>query len=191
MAKTASTMLALGTMAPPFALPDYDGKIVTLDAAMGVNGLLVMFLCNHCPYVQLIADQIAKVTVAYQQKGVGCVAINSNDIEKYPADGPDKMRDEARLRGYRFPYLLDKSQAVAHAYRAACTPDLFLFDRDRKLVYRGQFDDARPGNGQAITGDDLTRAVDLVAAGKLPSPEQKASIGCNIKWRPGNEPRPG
>ncbi len=188
MAKTESTMLPLGTGAPDFTLLDFDGKPVARDALLGPRGLLVMFLCNHCPYVQLIADRIAQVAAAYREKGVGVVAINSNDIQKYPADAPDRMRAEARQRGYGFPYLLDESQAVAQAFRAACTPDLYLFDSKLKLVYRGQFDGARPGNGVAVTGADLTQAVNLVAAGKTPSPAQKPSIGCNIKWRPGNEP---
>lgn len=189
MVAVNSTMLALGTQAPSFSLPDPSGTEHSLDElAAGAPAVLVMFLSNHCPYVKHIADTLARRTSEWIDRGVAVVGIMSNDVDAYPDDHPDRMADEVRARGYRFPYLLDASQEVARAYRAACTPDFFLFDRDRRLVYRGQFDDARPKNDVPVTGDDLAAAVEAVLAGE-PAPEtQHPSMGCNIKWRPGNEP---
>ena len=188
MAETPSTMLPLGTPAPDFALPDTTGKIISLKYFEGKQALLVMFICNHCPFVKLVRHGIAALAGEYQQKRVGIVAIMPNDVANYPDDRPDKMAEEAQTVGYTFPYLHDATQETAKAYRAACTPDFFLFDADRKLVYRGQLDDARPGNGKPVTGADLRAALDAVLAGKPVSANQKPSIGCNIKWKPGNEP---
>lgn len=188
MVRTASTMLPLGTQAPDFALPDTNGKIVRLADFEGAKALLVIFLCNHCPYVKHIAGQLARITKEYMDRGVAVVGINSNDVSAYPEDSPEKMQEEVALRDYRFPYLYDETQEAAKAYRAACTPDFFLFDADRKLVYRGQLDDSRPSNGLPVTGKDLTAAVDAVLAGKPIPAEQKPSLGCNIKWKPGHEP---
>jgi peroxiredoxin len=190
MALTPSTMLPLGTPAPGFSLPDtVSGKNVSLDDLKGKPALLVAFVCNHCPYVKHIADAFAVVARDYQAKGLAVVAISSNDPGHRREDGPEFMAQEARQRGYVFPYLFDESQAVAKAYRAACTPDLFLFDGARKLVYRGQFDHSRPGNNVPVTGGDLRAAIDAVLAGRAVPEDQKASIGCNIKWKPGNEPQ--
>ncbi|GAB4132450.1 thioredoxin family protein [Thermopirellula anaerolimosa] len=188
MVRTASTMLPLGTKAPDFALPDTNGKIVRLADFDGAKALLVIFLCNHCPYVKHIADNLARITKEYIAKGVAVVGINSNDATAYPEDSPEKMKEEVAARGYAFPYLYDETQETAKAYRAACTPDFFLFDADRKLVYRGQLDDSRPSNGLPVTGKDLTAAVEAVLAGKPVPAEQKPSLGCNIKWKPGHEP---
>ena len=188
MVRTASTMLPLGTKAPDFALPDTNGKIVRSADFEGAKALLVIFLCNHCPYVKHVADQLARITKEYMDRGVAVVGINSNDATAYPEDSPEKMREEVAVRGYRFPYLYDETQEVAKAYRAACTPDFFLFDAERKLVYRGQLDDSRPSNALPVTGKDLTAAVDAVLAGKPIPTEQKPSLGCNIKWKPGQEP---
>ncbi|MCA9517316.1 MAG: thioredoxin family protein [Myxococcales bacterium] len=189
MARTPSQMVALGTPAPPFSLPDtVSGDVVSRDDYAPAEALLVMFICNHCPYVVHIAPVLARVTKAYAERGVAVVAISSNDVENYPDDRPERMREVARESGYAFPYLYDETQEVALAYRAACTPDFFLFDKDRKLVYRGQFDRARPGNGEPVTGADLTAAVDALLAGEAPVAEQWPSMGCNIKWKPGNEP---
>ena len=183
-------MLALGTTAPGFRLADTTGKIVSLEDFMGAPATLVMFICNHCPYVVHLRSALAKFALEYQMKGVAIIGINSNDAEKYPADSPEKMKDEVRLAAYTFPYLFDESQQVAKAYRAACTPDFFLFDKDLKLVYRGQFDDSRPrvANPPPITGKDLRNAIDAVLAGKPVVSDQKPSMGCNIKWKAGNEP---
>lgn len=183
VALTPSTMVALGSAAPAFALPDTDGKVVALSDFHG-KPLLVMFLCNHCPYVKHIANDLAQVTAKYVQKGVAVVGVSSNDVANYPEDSPANMRTERRNRGYQFPYLFDETQDVARAYHAACTPDFFLYDAEHRLVYRGQFDDARPGNGKAITGKDLTAAVEALVAGKPPLTEQKPSMGCNVKWKP-------
>jgi peroxiredoxin len=181
-------MLPLGTEAPDFELINIDGRPVKRDDFRGAPALLVMFICNHCPYVKHIADQLAVLARDYQAKGVAVVAINSNDASNYPDDSPERMIHEAEGRGYTFPYLYDETQEVAHEYHAACTPDLFLFDRDLRLAYRGQLDSSRPGNGIPVTGEDLRRALDAVLAGK-PVPEpHRPSIGCNIKWREGNEP---
>ncbi|MCA1819995.1 MAG: thioredoxin family protein [Halobacteriales archaeon] len=182
MALTPSAMVALGTSAPDFALPDTEGRTVRLSDFDG-KPLLVMFLCNHCPYVKHIANDLSQVTAKYMAKGVAAVAISSNDVENYPEDSPANMRTERRNRGYGFPYLFDETQQVARDYDAQCTPDFFLYDRDRTLVYRGQFDDARPGNGKPITGIDLTLAVEALLAGKPPVAVQKPSMGCNIKWK--------
>ncbi len=188
MASTESTMLELGTGAPDFELPDTDGKLRRLQDFAASKALLVAFICNHCPYVVRIADSLASFAREYEPKGLAMVAINANDVENYPEDSPEKMRAEVSLRGYTFPYLFDESQAVAKAYMAACTPDFFLFDADRKLVYRGQFDAARPRNQAAADGKDMRAAVDTVLAGETISGEQLASMGCNIKWKAGNEP---
>jgi peroxiredoxin len=188
MVRTPSTMLPLGTPAPDFALPDVDGKTVKLSDFKGSAGLLVVFMCNHCPFVIHLADALAAFGVEYQEKGLAMVGISANDAEKYPADSHDKMALEAEARGYTFPYLYDETQDVAKAYRAACTPDFFLFDADHKLVYRGQFDSSRPDSGVKPTGEDLRAACDAVLAGKKPSEKQLPSIGCNIKWKAGAEP---
>lgn len=188
MVKTASTMLPLGTAAPDFSLPNVDGRIVSLKDFKGSKGLLVAFICNHCPFVVHIRPEFAKFAREYQAKGIAIVGISSNDAAAYPADGPDKMKAEAASAGYSFPYLFDETQSVAKDYRAACTPDLFLFDGDQKLVYRGQFDDSRPTNGVPVTGSHLRAACDSVLAGKAIEEGQRPSIGCNIKWKPGNEP---
>jgi peroxiredoxin len=188
MALTPSTMLPLGTPAPEFSLPDPAGKVHSLKDFQSAPALLVAFICNHCPYVKHVREAFAKLAREYHAKGVAVVAINSNDIANYPDDSPEKMAEEARTHGYAFPYLLDESQAVAQEYRAACTPDFFVFDRHRKLVYRGQMDDSRPGNNRPVTGKDLRSALDAVLAGRPVLEEQVPSIGCNIKWKPGNAP---
>lgn len=188
MVRTASTMLPLGTTAPDFSLPDYDGKTVSLSDFQGRKALLVVFMCNHCPFVKHVAPELSKMTDEYQQLGVGVVGISSNDIANHPDDAPDKMKIEAAQQGYHFPYLYDADQKVATAYRAACTPDFYVFDADFKLVYRGQMDDTRPKQGAVPTGGDLRAALDALLAGKeIPQP-QRPSIGCNIKWKTGAEP---
>jgi peroxiredoxin len=189
MALTPSTMqLSLGAAAPDFSLPDPDGKLHGLADFAGRPALLVAFICNHCPYVKHIASAFARLAKEYQKQGVAVVAINSNDCEHHPDDSPAKMKEEIASRGYTFPYLVDESQQVAKAYRAACTPDFYLFDADRKLVYRGQMDSARPGNNLPVTGEDLRAALDAVLAGRSVSKDQRPSIGCNIKWKSGNSP---
>ena len=188
MALTPSTMLELGTTAPDFSLPDTDGKTVSLKDFSGRKALLVMFICNHCPYVKHLRAGLAALGRDYQEKDIGIVAISSNDINHTSEDSPQKMAEEKRSAGYVFPYLYDETQKVAQSYRAACTPDFFLFDKNRRLVYRGQFDDSRPGNQLPVTGKDLRQAIDETLAGKTPSAQQTPSIGCNIKWKPGNEP---
>jgi thiol-disulfide isomerase/thioredoxin len=187
MVAVNSTMLPLGTAAPEFSLPDTHGNTVSLSDFKH-RPLLVMFICSHCPYVRLIRHGLAQLARDYQPRGVAIVAINSNDVLNYPGDDPKEMVKEANDSGYIFPYLFDEMQSVAQSYRAACTPDFFLFDKGHRLVYRGQFDDSRPGNGMPVTGNDLRVALDAVLAGKEPSPNQKPSIGCNIKWIAGNEP---
>jgi thiol-disulfide isomerase/thioredoxin len=187
MALTPSTMLALGTAAPCFRLPDPSGRMVALEEFAG-KPLLVAFLCNHCPYVQHIRAGFAQFAKEQQARGLAIVAINANDARSHPEDAPPRMAEEVERHGYVFPYLYDESQAVAKAYRAACTPDFFLFDRDHKLVYRGQFDDSRPGTGRPVTGADLRAAVEALLAGRPAPADQRPSIGCNIKWKPGNEP---
>ncbi len=189
MAQTASTMLPLGTPAPAFDLPEpATGETVSPDRFRDAPALLVIFMCNHCPFVKHIRQGLVRFAREYQERGLAIVAISANDVANHPDDSPAKMAEEARTFGYPFPYLYDESQSVAKAYRAACTPDFFLFDADRKLVYRGQFDGSRPGNNIPVTGADLRAAADAVLAGQSPSPEQKPSIGCNIKWKAGNEP---
>jgi peroxiredoxin len=181
-------MLELGTTAPDFALRDTEGCEVRLDDLRDAPALLVMFLSNHCPYVIHLRHHLAKFIAAYQPKGLAAVGINANDVARYPADSPEKMKDEVAITGYTFPYLFDATQEVAKAYQAACTPDFFLFDADRKLVYRGRYDMSRPGNDVPITGKDLAAAIDAALAGKPPLADQVPSMGCNIKWRAGNEP---
>lgn len=188
MVRTPSTMLPLGTPAPDFSLVNVDGRTVSLAEFEGAPALLVMFLCNHCPFVKHIADPLAQLTAEYMARGVAVVGISSNDVANYPADSPEQMVAEAETRGYQFPYLYDATQEVAHAYHAACTPDFFLFDATHRLVYRGQLDSSRPDSGIPVTGEDLRAALDAVLAGKRPSDNQRPSLGCNIKWKPGNEP---
>jgi len=179
-------MLPLGTQAPAFTLPDPDGKLHSLRA--DARATLVMFICNHCPFVIHVREELARIGSEYGSRGVAVYAINSNDVESYPADHPRNMKEEATTWGYTFPYLHDQSQSVAKAYRAACTPDFYLFDAGQKLVYRGQLDDSRPSNGAPVDGRDLRAALDAVLASETPAVEQKPSIGCSIKWRAGNEP---
>ena len=181
-------MISLGTEAPGFSLEDYNGRVYTLKDFRESTALLVVFMCNHCPYVKHIQQYFTKLAAEYQQKGVAVVGINANDPVTYPEDNRENMKLEAERLGYTFPYLVDASQQVAQSYHAACTPDFFLFDADRKLVYRGQMDDSRPGNDVPLTGTDLKQAMDAVLAGSPVQSEQKPSIGCNIKWKPGNEP---
>ena len=181
-------MLPLGTTAPDFRLPDTNGKLVSLGEFTGQPALLVMFICNHCPFVKHIRSELANIGRDYSARGVGIIAISSNDATHYPDDSPAKMKEEARAAGYNFPYLYDESQAVAQAYRAACTPDFFLFDRNHRLVYRGQLDASRPGNGIPVTGKDLRAALDSLVNGKPVASAQTPSLGCNIKWKLGNEP---
>jgi len=183
MAETPSQMLPLGTLAAAFSLPDPDGTMHSLDDAAGSRGYVVMFICNHCPFVKHVADELARLGKYCQDRGVAVFAINSNDIEMQPADSPEMMRQESAKRGYTFPYLFDADQDVAKAYRAACTPDFYLFDADRLLVYRGQLDASRPGNDRPVDGADLRCAIDAVLAGNAVNDHQEPSIGCNIKWR--------
>jgi peroxiredoxin len=188
MAKTASTMLALGTKATDFSLPNVDGKMVSLADFGNAKGYLVMFICNHCPYVIHVCDALVRVVKMFQAKGIAVIAINSNDVEAYPEDSPAKMKDYAKRHDFTFPYLFDEQQKIAKAYHAACTPDFFLFDKQRALVYRGQMDESRPGNNKLNDGGVLIHAVENMLEGKSPLGGQKPSMGCNIKWRPGNEP---
>jgi peroxiredoxin len=188
MARTPSTMLELGTSAPDFALPDTDGSLVRLSDLQGAPALLVAFICNHCPYVIHLREALATFGREQGARGLSMVAISSNDVVGYPADSPEKMAEERAVAGYTFPYLYDATQEVAQAYQAACTPDFFLFDGDQRLVYRGQFDGSRPGNDVPATGEDLVAAVSAVLGGGLPGSDQQPSLGCNIKWKPGNEP---
>ncbi len=188
MAATASTMLPLGAAAPDFHLPDATGRLVSRDDFTGSPALLVMFLCNHCPYVKHVAEEVVRLASDYQARGAGVVAISSNDVAQYPEDGPERMAEVAASMGFTAPYLYDETQEVATAHHAACTPDFFLFDADRRLAYRGQLDGARPGNDVPVTGRDLRAALDAVLAHR-PAPEpQLPSLGCSIKWKPGNEP---
>jgi peroxiredoxin len=181
-------MLPLGTAAPDFQLPDTNGKTIALKDFKDQPALVVAFICNHCPYVKHIRTGLAQLARDCQPRGAAIVGINSNDAANYPEDSPARMKEEVKAAGYLFPYLYDETQAVAKAYRAACTPDFFLFDRGRRLVYRGQFDASRPGNGIPMTGKDLRAAIDAVFAGKTTSEFQVPSMGCNIKWKAGKEP---
>ena len=188
MVLTPSTMLPLGTKAPAFSLPNVDGRTVSLDDFQGAPAYLVMFICNHCPYVKHVAAELARLARDYQAKGVAVIAINSNDVSAHPADSPEQMVHEVESREYTFPYLFDETQAVAQAYKAACTPDFYIFDKAQKLAYRGQLDSSRPDSGVPVTGRDLRAALDAVVAGQAAPTDQKPSIGCNIKWKPGHEP---
>lgn len=188
MTLTPSTMAELGTPAPDFDLPDTEGNRVRRNDFAGSSGLLVIFMCNHCPYVKHIREELAAFGKEYQNKGLAVVGINSNDATSHPQDSFEKMIVEKRKFGYSFPYLHDETQSIAKAYGAACTPDFFLYDGEGRLFYRGQFDDSRPGNGVPVTGKDLRSAADILLEGG-PAPEtQKPSVGCNIKWKPGNAP---
>lgn len=188
MVRTASVMLPLGTQAPDFRLLDVSGKLVSRDDFRSKQGLLVVFMCNHCPFVKHVAPELARIANEYQARGIAVVGISSNDVASHPEDAPDKMKIEAQVQGYRFPYLYDESQVVAKSYRAACTPDFFLFDASFQLVYRGQMDDTRPKQGEHPTGKDLRAALDALLAGTAQPQPQRPSIGCNIKWIPGREP---
>ena len=188
MVRTASTMLSLGTSAPEFSMINVDGKMVSLADFADAPALLVIFMCNHCPYVIHVADQLAVLAHEYMARGVAVVGISSNDVASHPADSPEQMVAEAEQRGYGFPYLYDDTQEVAQAYRAACTPDFFLFDADKKLAYRGQLDASRPESGLPVTGEDLRAALDAVLSGNPPAEDQIPSLGCNIKWKSGGEP---
>ncbi len=188
MAETVSQMLALGTEAPAFTLPDPDGNQFSLDGGEGANAYLIMFICNHCPFVRHVAAELARIGQDYGTQNVAVYAINSNDYEKYTADAPNKMKQEAADWGFNFPYLVDADQTVAKAYMAACTPDIYVFDGGKKLVYRGQLDASRPSNNIPVNGSDLRAALDAVLNGTDVPEDQAPSIGCNIKWKPGNEP---
>lgn len=185
----ASMMLPLRTPAPPFSLPDVvSGKTYTIDSFTGKAALLVIFMCRHCPYVVHVQDEIARIGQNYADSGLGIVGISSNDPAHYPDDAPERLKEMAQQRKFRFPFCFDDTQEVAKAYKAACTPDFYLFDRDRRLAYRGQLDDSRPSNNKLVTGRDLRAAIDAVLAGKPVDSNQKASIGCSIKWKPGHAP---
>ena len=184
-----SKMMPLGTKAPEFELPDaVSGATVSITDFSDKKALLVMFICNHCPYVQHVRSELARLGSDYKDTDLGIVAISSNDIDAYPTDSPEMMKAEAEEQGYEFPYLFDEDQSIAAAYTAMCTPDFFLFGEDRALVYRGQLDSSRPGNEVPVTGEDLRAAIDATLAGEQVSQEQKPSIGCSIKWKPGNTP---
>ncbi len=186
MAKTESRMLPLGTPAPDFALPDtVTGQTVSFDQVAGEKGTLVMFICNHCPFVKHVLAELVRLGQDYRDREIGMVAISSNDVTGYPQDRPERMKELAESAGFEFPYLFDESQNTARAYDAACTPDFYIFDAQRKLVYRGQLDDSRPGNGIEVTGKDVRAALDALLEGREVAGEQKPSIGCNIKWRSG------
>ncbi len=185
MAATPSTMVPLGTPAPDFTLPDtVSGRRLSLAELRSDKATVVMFICNHCPYVKHVQQELVRLANDYIPKGVSFIAINSNDVESYPEDAPDKMKAVAEALGYPFPYLFDETQEVARAYQAACTPDIFIYDGEMKLAYRGQLDDSRPGNGIPVTGRDVRRALDALLAGQPVDPNQRPSIGCNIKWKP-------
>jgi peroxiredoxin len=181
-------MLPLGTAAPDFSLPDTQGSIVSLNSFQDSELLMVAFICNHCPFVKHIRAELANLGNEYQAKGVSFVAISSNDIQAYPDDNMENMKKEVQDAGYQFPYLLDETQEVAKAYDAACTPDFYLFDQNRLLAYRGQLDSSRPGNNIPVTGEDIRAAMDSLLAGDLVTEQQTPSVGCNIKWKPGNAP---
>jgi len=189
MVMTASTMLTLGTEAPDFSLVNVDGRTVSLADFEAAPALLVIFLCNHCPFVIHVADHLAELVREYQAQGVAVVGISSNDVATHPQDSPEQMVREAEERGYTFPYLYDETQEVAQSYHAACTPDFYVFDKDRRLVYRGQMDSSRPDSGIPVRGEDLRAALDATLAGRPVPQDQKPSIGCNIKWKAGSEPR--
>ena len=189
MALTASTMLSLGTQAPDFQLSDVvSGKTVSLSSFLDKQALLVMFICQHCPFVKHVQEELARLGNDYAQASVGIVAISANDVVNYPNDAPDRLKKMAASLGFTFPYCYDENQSVAKAFTAACTPDFFLFNEQRQLVYRGQLDDSRPSNDKPVNGRDLREAIDAALAGQSPLPNQKPSIGCNIKWKPGNAP---
>lgn len=184
MAAINSTMVPLGTPAPDFSLRNpATGDMMSRDAVKGEKGLLVMFICNHCPYVKHVADELVRIGKDFMPQGIGIAAVNSNDAERYPDDSPERMIEEAERRGFPFPYLCDETQETARSYGAVCTPDFFLYDKNLELVYRGQLDDSRPGNGVPVTGTDLRSALSAVAAGRPVDTNQKASIGCSIKWK--------
>lgn len=188
MVLTPSTMLALGTNAPKFSLADVvTGEKISLETFTEKRALLIMFICNHCPYVQHVKEELAQMGKDYKDKDIAIVAISSNDINSYPDDAPNKLKQMAEELDFAFPYCFDEDQEVAKSYAAACTPDFFLFDKERKLVYRGQLDDSRPGNNQPVTGADLRAAIDAVLTDQPINPNQKPSSGCNIKWKPGNK----
>ena len=192
MVLTPSTMLTLGTAAPDFQLPDVvSGNTISLAAFAGKKALLTMFICKHCPFVKHVEEELARLGKDYAAQDVGIVAFSSNDVNEYPEDAPDQLKAMAEKLGFPFPFCYDESQETAKVYTAACTPDFFLFDADRRLVYRGQLDDSRPENGMPVTGSDLRAAIDAVLAEEPVNPDQKASIGCNIKWKSGNEPQYG
>ena len=189
MVRTPSTMVELGTEAPDFQLPDVvSGQTISLDNFASKKALLVMFISKHCPYVQHVKEELARIGNDYRERNVGIVAISSNDVTNYPDDAPDQLKAMAEELGLSYPVCYDESQEVAKAYNAACTPDFFLFDANRRLVYRGQLDDSRPGNGKPITGQDLRAALDAVLGDQTVNQDQKPSLGCNIKWKAGNEP---
>ncbi len=189
MAAVESTMVSLGTKAPAFKLQSVAGGVVDFNNyTLNAKGVVVLFICNHCPYVKHLNQRLVQIANEYIQKGIAFLAISSNDVEKYPADSPSKMKELAIEEKYPFPYLFDETQEVAKAYQAACTPDIYLFDDDQQLVYRGQFDESRPGNEKEVTGKDLITAMDTLLGGAKPLENQIPSIGCNIKWKPGNEP---
>ncbi len=188
MVMTASTMLPLGIEAPDFSLPDVDGRTVSRADFADAKALVVVFMCNHCPFVKHVIDGFVKLVKEYQVKDVAFVGINANDVDSYPQDRPENMSRLARDKGFTFPYLFDATQEVAKRYHAACTPDFFVFDEGRKLVYRGQMDDSRPGRNESVTGADLRAALDAVLKGEAVPDEQRPSMGCNIKWKPGNAP---
>ena len=189
MVLTASTMLPLGTSAPDFQLPDaVTGATISLKDFAGKKALLIIFMCAHCPFVIHVQTELAKLGKDYQAQGLGIVAISANSVETHPSDAPEKLKEMAQQQGFGFPFCYDETQSVAKAYTAACTPDFFLFDSEQKLVYRGQLDDSRPGNDKPLNGKDLRAAIDAVLANQAVDSEQKPSIGCNIKWKPGNEP---
>ena len=190
MTRTPSTMVDLGTQAVPFSLPDVvSGRTITLDTFKDARALLVMFICRHCPFVKHVQRELARIATDYKSRGLGIVAISSNDAAEFPEDSPHSLKAMALEFGYTFPFCYDESQEVAKAYAAACTPDFFVFDRARRLVYRGQLDDSRPGNGKPVTGADVRAALDAVLSGAPVSGAQKPSLGCNIKWKAGNAPR--
>ena len=189
MARTPSTMLPLGTLAPEFALKEpRTDSIVSLDEVSGAHGTLVAFICNHCPYVIHVMEEFRRLQDDFVHRGLGMVAVNSNDVDNYPQDGPDKMAQLAEQQQWDFPFLYDADQSVAQAYKAACTPDFYVFDGERRLVYRGQLDGSRPGNDIPVTGADLRGAIEQLLAGQPVGADQKPSLGCNIKWKPANEP---